>query len=270
MKFIFSYIILLSCLSASSQVYIDSLLSNGLDERPHKVYSEKERKMLGFDRTGEPWVISIGGYGDFLEDEESMEALLLNDFYKFYHNTSLDFSTPLKRKRFELTEEYKEWKEEMNMIRDYVISDTLHMPIRDIYNYSHEYDVDNGCFLFSAQGPSIGSIPLCVPHYLKKHFKTTDTYCFSFYVPIHNWNVAAEIEDQNLQPYSYDFLIRFKYRDKEPKDSSYRKESKKQQYILSPINKSPYLEVVDVILYKVSTGQIVWSMLLGDFSGTLN
>lgn len=270
MKLILSYIFLLSCLNASGQVFIDSLLSNGLDERPHKEYSEKERKVLELDRNGDPWVISIGGAGDFLEDEESMEALLLNDFYKFYHNTSLDFSTPLKRKRFEQTEEYKEWKEEMNTIRDYVLSDTLHMPIRDIYNYSHEYDVDNGCFLFSAQGLFIGGIPLCIPNSLKKHFKTADTYCFSFYAPIQNWDVAAEIEDQKLPPYSYDFLIRFKYRDKEPKNNIYPKTSKKQQYVLFPINKSPYLEVVDVILYKVSTGQVVWSMLLGDLSDTLH
>ena len=100
-----------------------------------------------------------------------MLALFNNDFYEFYHNAEIDFSSPLKRKKFEQSQDYAEWKDEMQMQRDFVIGDTLHMPLEGIYREPIQYDVNRGGFIISPYHPSVaGNSKFLIPTKLTKFF----------------------------------------------------------------------------------------------------
>lgn len=257
---------------ASGQVFLDSLLSNGFDdERPHQLYSAKERRYLELDEYDHSWVIPIGGAGDFIIDGESMLALFNNDFYEFYHNAEIDFSSPLKRKKFEQSQDYAEWKDEMQMQRDFVIGDTLHMPLEGIYREPIQYDVNRGGFIISPYHPSVaGNSKFLIPTKLTKFFDNP-RLSFDFFCNISNEDIALELENTDrYEPYKYDFLVRFRYLENPPANKPGNAgKGNGRQVMFTDSSKTPHFEIVDIILYKTSNEQVVWSMLLGDLSNTV-
>lgn len=274
MKYLVSCLCSLLPLAGFSQVFLDSLLSNGLDERTHQLYSNKERRSLDLDRYDNSWVITIGGAGDFVVDGQSMLALFNNDFYEFYHNATLDFSSPLKKKKFEQSEEFAEWKDEMQMQRDFVIDDTLHMPLEEVYREPLTYDIDKGRFIISPYHPSIyGNGTFIIPTSLSKFF-VNPRLSYDFYCNIANEDIALSMENTDrYDNHKYDFLIRFRYLEKPPTPSATSRTNSnrnRQQIISSDSSNKVFFEIVDIILYKTSNKQVVWSMLLGDLSQTVN
>lgn len=290
-RFIYTFLFLISTFPAFCAIYLDSLLSDGLSEKPHQLYSYKERRFFNLPYNDASWVIDNGGESDVI-DNYAFWGLLYNDFYIYYHNAKIDLSSPLKKKMFEQSEDYNSFLDDMQTSRNRILCDTIHFPLDGVLGYVHEYDVtkggfslssdlpnefpdfppqsksirrlntqvslshesDNGCKYAVLSSSSNNNIPrdLTISQSIRKQFSRVSGRKIQFFVPISNLDVAVDIENsvsgENVpKDDNYQFLCRVKYCN-EPHS---------------------IMEIVDIILFKTSNRQVVWSMTLGDLSDSL-
>lgn len=251
------------------QVYLKDILFNGQEEKPHMkcYYVERFKRFTESD-----WLI-----GDENVDMKDFNNLLKNDFYAFYKNKidGVDLSSDLRKKIFERTDEYKTLRDRMTNLRNMVLDDTIHVQL-DGFKYSTMYDVNRGGFHpqldFPENFPIIKAGYNRYPPYIQ-HYDPTRPAPFwtiisdevlrnvedkwenniKFFMPIANEEVALCIEEScTNEHYSrnddYQFLLRLKY-------------------VTTP---DPALKIVDIILYRTSDRQIIWSVTTGDLSQKLN
>lgn len=260
-----------NCL-AYGQVYLKDILYNGGIENPHKIYTRAEIESVNFNGYSDEglWVIRNNGKSKVI-DNESFWGLMNGDFYKYYHNTRIDLSTPLKQKAFEKSEEYAQMKEEMEQLMQIVRGDSFHFPFYCM-GYDHVYDIENGGFNLefeiqsgfptimwdgnkSHSSPMANGAPNRLVVYeskLKDIITEYQGWKIRFFTPIANEDVAIGIENTRddgyyLDDINYGFLMKCKYIDK-----AY-----------------PVIEIEDIILVRSSDNQVVWSATTGDLSQNL-
>lgn len=290
-RFLLLLTLIFSVSPAFCQISLDSLLSDGLSEKPHQLYSYKERRCLDLPYNDNSWVIDNGGEADIV-DNYAFWGLLYNDFYIYYHDANIDLSTPLKKKMFEQSEDYNSFLSDMQTLRNRIVCDTIHFSLDGVLGHVHEYDVSKGGFFLSAELPnempdfpplsknirrlntqvSISSetsngceyaiissssnnyIPrdLSINDLIKKNFQRVSGRKIYFFVPISNLNVAVDIENSG-------------YGDNVPKDDNYQFICR-VKYCNEP---HPTMEIVDRIMFETNNRQVVWSMSLGDISESL-
>lgn len=189
-----------------------------------------------------------GNLYNFLPDR----AVIDDDFYGAY---GIDVSslTPLKRKMLEESEEFKtRWNKWQNFRAS--MRDTLcHV------KYSSRrpvYDLDKGGFKISLDISERG-LGLFIPQKLSNKLRIDKDENLTFFVPIRNLDEALKIEETG----DYEYAVQFYYF---PIDHS------AQQYYYKSNLSDLIFKVHDVFLYRRSTGEIVWSALLGDQSEKLS
>ncbi len=261
-------------------VYADSLFTSGPTSRPHQIFTDSE--LLEYDLPTYDaktyWIVNASNLDDEILDDESFWGLLYNDFYRYYHNADINVSTELKKKFFEKSDIYKEFRNDMDLTRDILISDTIHMPLHNFVGYAREYDVKRGGFLIKEEldaqlppfftnkpskarsknndlfvevidTPNLNGTDypqyFKIPSSLKGKIESFNGRNFSFFMPIANEEIAIQIEDMN-RPYenSFDLLLQFHYIQ----------------------DKTPYIELVDVILLSNKDKRIIWTLDKGDLS----
>ncbi len=238
-------LVLFSAISAYADVLCaDSLLTTGETSRPHQIFTDSELTLYELPTYDDQtyWVVNSTNLDEVILNNCEFWGLLYNDFYRFYHNADINVSTDLKKKIFENSDQYVELKDEMNVIRSFLLSDTIHMPLRNFVNYAREYDVKRGGFLireeldnelppfFSKESPHSNSLSktltveiisnhgsyypkyFVIPNSLKGKIDFVKGRKFSFFMPIANEDIAVQIEDMN-RPYdnSFDLLMQFHY-----------------------------------------------------------
>lgn len=267
-RILFSIVLVIMSTSfAFGQKYLKDILFNGDEEKPHMVYSAAERTQFRLRPNSYYWSVNNNKI-----ENEKFWGLLENDFYSFYDIKDVDLSSPLKRKIYEKTDEYKVKGEEMTRLRNLVLNETIHVPFTGL-KYEHQYDVNKGGFVLECELPSY------FPHLTEDNYGNSDRpksidstkpapdfitisnmvkkyveqvyydNSFNFFMPISNEEVALGIEETRNggnypQDDDYQFLLRLKY-------------------CATPI---PSLEIVDIILYRPIDNQIVWSATTGDLS----
>ena len=261
-------------------VYADSLFTSGPTSRPHQIFTDLE--LLEYDLPTYDaktyWIVNSSNLDEEILDDESCWGLLYNDFYRYYHNADINVSTELKKKVFEKSALYNEFRNDMDFTRDILISDTIHMPLHNFVGYAREYDVKRGGFLireeldaqlppFFTNKPSKARSKnkdlfvevidnpilngtdypqyLKIPSSLKGKIESFNGRNFSFFIPIANEEIAVQIEDMN-HPFenSFDLLMQFHYVQAN----------------------TPYIELVDVILLSNKDKRIIWTLDKGDLS----
>ena len=261
-------------------LFADSLLSDGPLSRPHQIFSDAELRYYELPTYDAKtyWIVNSANLEEEILEDYGFWGLLYNDFYRYYHNAEINVSTELKKKVFEKSDLYTELKEEMDFTRNILLSDTIHMPLRNFVNYAREYDVNRGGFLVREeldeelppfyQSPTnttnsryktlsvdIISNPISagseypkyfvIPKALKNKIESSNGRKFSFFMPIANEAIAVQIEDMN-RPYdtSFDLLLQF-------------------HYVQNP---EPIIELVDIILLSNKDNRILWALSKGDLS----
>lgn len=273
----------------ANDLFADSLFTSGVTSRPHQIFSNSELlyyHIPSYDGT-RYWIVNSANLDELILDDENFWGLLYNDFYRYYHDADINVSTDLKKKNFEKSDLFEEFRNDMNFERNLLISDTIHMPLHRFANYKHEYDVNKGGFHineeldynlppFLTNRPNrqskekskyeinFGNEPnktnidrtyepkyFKIPSSLKGKIESFENRYFSFFMPIANEEIALQIEDMCLredivQPSenSFELLIQF-------------------HYIQA---KTPFIELVDVILLRIKDQRIIWTLSKGDLS----
>lgn len=258
-------------LSCNSQVFLMDILSDDLGEYPHQVYSDDEREYYELDKDDKFWIISIGG-DDYVMDSQSVMGALCDNVYELFHDASIDLSTPLKRKLFEKTDTYNDWMDEFKKISCFLKENTLHAPLEGVFRYQHKYDIDKGRFEISCGYPEFPSIDnkyanFYVPKDLKSFFRSVG-HNMSFYVYIKNELVALEMENtESYGKHPYEFLIRFFYNGTSHDEEKILRHIRGESERVVKTTYGVCFDIYDIILYKTSNHQVVWSMRQGDLSG---
>lgn len=274
-------VIFSSVFSASGTIiYADSLLMDGPMSRPHQIFTDSELRYYDLPTYGSEtyWIVNAANLEEELLEDNEFWGLLYNDFYRYYDKADINVSTELKKKIFEKSELYTEFKDDMNFTRNILIADTIHMPLRDFFNYAREYDINRGGFL--VQEELYGELPpfkqkehsasnsrsrtltvdiigrprsvgsrypkyFVIPDNLKSKIDISNDRKFKFFIPIKKEEIAVQIEDMN-GPYdnSFELLIQFHYVDKS----------------------EPYIELVDILLLDNKNNRILWTLAKGDMS----
>ncbi|MBD5372954.1 MAG: hypothetical protein HDR75_06405 [Bacteroides sp.] len=274
MKIISIVICVLITSFCNAQIYLNDVLSDILSEFPHQVYSDEEREEYKLDKEDRDWIMDIAG-DSYVLDSRSVMGVFCDNVYELYHDASIDLSSPLKRKLFEKTDTYIDWMDELKKISYVIKGDTLHAPLDGVFRYQHKYDIEKGRFVISCsfpQFPSIGTTHafFYVPKDLKPFFHSSG-FSKQIYVNIENETVALEIENtENYGKHPYEFLVRFFYNGPYHDDESINEHDNGNGKRLVTRSTGVSLEIYDIILYKTSNHQIVWSMRLGDLSNTID
>lgn len=218
-------------------------------------------------------------------------ALIDDDVYSYF-DIENEYLTPLKKKLFEDSDEFQEKKKAFREAKMQALETICCL---NVYNYNSQiYDLDRGGFNISLQKPfNLGLVvPLNLENKISKDLK--------FFMPISNLMEASKIEDKK----DYGFLILFDYFPVSESKTEIPTPSPQnnQQKPKSPVSKyapgittapqrrkkttdnllSEEIEVSssadlmglnfmirDILLYKKSTGEVVWSAISGDWSQKL-
>lgn len=181
-------------------------------------------------------------------------AIIDNDPFRFFHIDEGDL-TPLKKKKLMESEEFKEKRAKLDLIRASFKNALGHvyfdLPDRPVY------DLDRGGFLFKVRPYKYWQpekydelMAFKVPKSLSGQIRLREDV-YRFFVPVDNLDIALEIEEGK----GYDIIYLFDY-------FPLRKDLNREND-----DEPPYVfTLYDVLLHKQATDEIVWSALLGDRS----
>lgn len=235
-----------------------------------------ECKTWGLHPNSKAWIKEIAGESEVCDIRE-MLGLINNDIFEYYNNTDAfkNLNTPLKRKMFIDSEQYKELNEYFQNDRDLLLNHPIVFSTR---NFS-DYDLDKKGFFIKLPflwmvnkaylGDSDNIFPwhLCpnqeigfsIPKkFLKKFFKEDyynssslrpgKYYLNELLVHIKNEKIAIKIENETNSNKNFEFIL---------------------VTHVSTKNRPEFI-VDDMILYHIPTELVIWSASKGDLSGTLS
>ena len=186
-------------------------------------------------------------------------ALITGDYFAYYGLSEYDL-TPLKRQMLMQSEEYQEKFNRMNEEREKVANSYCHYKVEF---YRPVYDLQKGGFeLILEKGFNknyYDPFLIVIPDYMSNIVKRNKNGYLEFFVPISNLEEAVKIEDK----YDYGVAIRFNYM---PCEKIVESNDEDNYYKREPVLGNMIFELNDIILYKKSSGEIVWTALLGDYS----
>ena len=208
------------------------------------------------------------------------KALLENDFDAYYNiDIERDYPTPLKKKLFMESEKYLEMQRNLTNNHNAIVKDIFHVDVD--CKGSLIYDLDRGGFKTDLY---IGNdFKLNIPQSLKNKVIRNDAYNLECFIPINNLEIASRMEDDKDE---FRYIIRFKYnpnavdeesvktnRARTVKSQTAKEKGRGKVYfrsnkdeIISENLKNTVFELYDIVLYNSFTGEIIWSILLGDQS----
>lgn len=199
---------------------------------------------------------------------------LINDDYFSYYGISENNLTPLKKQMLLQSEEYQVKSKQMSEKKEEALNSYCHYtvgfskPVYDLQNGGFELILEKG-FNNNYSDPFL----IFIPESLSETVKRNENDNIEFFVPISNLEEAVKIEDN----FDYDVAIQFNYMPCE-EIIELEEEDIDDEKLLNAVIQHPRLSIGqpelgnmvfalrDVILYKISSGEIVWTALLGDYS----